>query len=98
MLSSLVVENVKTGEVKELTKPEDAPMIGLFVFAGNVPQTGLFGGLLEMEAGYILTDEDMRTNIPGVYAAGDVRAKKLRQIVTATADGAIAATEISKLL
>ena len=51
-----------------------------------------------MESGYIVTDENMRTNIKGVYAAGDVRVKTLRQVVTATADGAIAATTAEKFL
>ena len=51
-----------------------------------------------MENNYILTDEDMKTNIPGVFAAGDVRKKSLRQVVTAASDGAIAATQVEKYL
>ena len=59
----------------------------------------LFNGMLDMdEQGYILTDEDMHTNIPGVYAAGDVRRKSLRQVVTAVADGAVAAVQAEKFL
>ena len=64
----------------------------LFIAVGAIPQSGLFKGVLEMDGyGYIITDDDMRTNIPGVFAAGDVRRKTLRQLVTAAADGATAA-------
>ena len=70
---------------------------GVFIFAGYVPQSKLFEGVLELdEFGYVKTDEDMRTNIEGVFAAGDIRPKKLRQLVTAVADGAIAAIEAEK--
>lgn len=66
-------------------------MFGLFGFIGYLPNTELFADAgLEMENGYIRTDEDMQTNLPGVYAAGDLRVKSLRQVVTAAADGAIA--------
>jgi len=68
-------------------------MFGLFGFIGLLPNSGLFEGKLDMENGYILTDEDMRTSIPGVFAAGDIRKKSLRQVVTAAADGAIAAMQ-----
>lgn len=98
MLESFVVENVKTGEKKELFPDEDDGLFGIFVFIGFLPSTGLFEGSLEMEDGYIVTDADMRTNLPGVFAAGDNRVKSLRQVVTATADGAIAATQAEKYL
>lgn len=66
---------------------------GIFIFIGYQPQTELFKDKVEMDRyGYILTNENMETNIPGVYAAGDLRPKVLRQVVTAVADGAIAAT------
>ena len=75
------------------------PCEGLFIAAGRVPDTELFRGQLDMdEAGYLLADETTRTNIPGVYAVGDVRQKALRQIVTATADGAVAAHFIEEYL
>ena len=62
---------------------------GCFVFVGYDPISEAFKGQIELEErGYILTDEDMRTNIPGVFAAGDVRVKPLRQVITAAADGA----------
>lgn len=65
---------------------------GIFVSIGRKPATELFRGVLTLdEAGYIVADETTQTNIPGVYAAGDVRTKELRQVVTAVADGAVAA-------
>ncbi len=72
---------------------------GLFIAVGTVPQTQLVQGSLKLdEQGAILTDDHMRTGLPGVYAAGDVRVTPLRQVVTAAADGAIAATEAAKYL
>jgi thioredoxin reductase (NADPH) len=91
LLNALVVENVKTGEVTEIAPHDGDSTMGVFVFVGNKPQTGIFEGILDLEGGYIVTDCDMRTNVPGVYAAGDVRQKELRQLVTAAADGATAA-------
>jgi thioredoxin reductase (NADPH) len=74
-------------------------MFGVFGFIGMIPNTKVFEGILHMdERGYIKTDEDMHTNIPGVYAAGDVRVKSLRQVVTASADGAIAAVQVERSL
>jgi len=73
--------------------------MGVFVFIGYDPATSLFKGSLNMDtSGYLITDETMRTNIPGVFAAGDVRQKQLRQVVTATADGAIAAVMAEKYI
>ena len=64
---------------------------GIFVAIGNVPNTELINGQVELdEAGYVPADETTRTNIPGVFAVGDMRNKPLRQIVTAVADGAVA--------
>jgi len=72
---------------------------GLFVFAGYQPATSIFKDQITLDAaGYIPTDEFMQTNVPGVYAAGDLRSKSLRQIVTAVADGAIAATAAEKYI
>jgi len=73
--------------------------MGLFVFVGLVSQTELFKDKVDMnEQGYIITDQDMKTNIPGVFAAGDVREKSLRQVVTASGDGAIAAVIAEKYI
>ena len=65
---------------------------GIFVAIGNVPNTQLVNGKIELtQNGYIKTDEGMRTHISGVFAAGDIREKSLRQVVTAASDGALAA-------
>ena len=93
LLSSMTVKNVKTGELTEITADEDDGLFGLFGFIGYNPNSQLFEGVLDMENGYIKTDEHMHTNIPGVFAAGDIRVKSLRQVVTAAADGAIAAMQ-----
>ena len=85
-----------TGEITryEASKGEN---IGVFVFAGYAPETALVKGLADLnEQGYILTDRNMKTNVEGLYAAGDVCVKALRQVVTAVADGALAATELEK--
>lgn len=88
ILESLTVKNIKTGEVSELE------VNGCFVFVGYLPITELFKGKINMtDRGDIITDANMKTNIPGVFAAGDVREKSLRQVITAAADGAIAATQ-----
>jgi len=78
---------------------EEDNTFGVFVFVGYEPISAIFKGHIEMDKqGYILTDEDMRTNVPGIYAAGDIRPKRLRQLVTATSDGAIASTAIEKYI
>ncbi len=84
-VESVIVENVKTGEQTELTT--DA----VFIFTGMLPQTELVEMLPKDPAGYIITDENMETSVPGLFAAGDVRSKPFRQVVTAVSDGAIAA-------
>lgn len=93
LLSSMTVKNVKTGELTTIEADEDDGLFGLFGFIGYNPNSQLFEGMLDMENGYIKTDENMHTNIPGVFAAGDIRVKSLRQVVTAAADGAIAAMQ-----
>jgi thioredoxin reductase (NADPH) len=85
------VENVKTKVRKELVSD------GVFIFIGMKPNIDLFKDKLSLDQwGYIKTDEDMRTSIPGIYAVGDVISKKYRQITTAVADGTIAAMTIAK--
>lgn len=98
ILSTMVVKNVKTGELTTINADEEDGMFGLFGFIGLLPNTALFEGMLDMDKGYIKTDADMHTNIEGVYAAGDVRVKSLRQVVTAAADGAIAAMQAEKYI
>ena len=100
ILQTMVVKNVKTGELTTIEADEDDGMFGLFGFIGTIPNTKIFEGTgLELdERGYIPTDENMHTNIEGVYAAGDVRVKSLRQVVTAAADGAIASMQVEHRL
>ena len=93
LLSTMTVKNTKTGELTEVKADEDDGLFGLFGFIGYNPNSQLFEGMLDMENGYIKTDDNMHTNIPGVFAAGDIRVKSLRQVVTAAADGAIAAMQ-----
>lgn len=74
-------------------------LAGLFVAIGFLPETEIFEGLLDLtDDGYVKSQENCHTNMPGIFVAGDSRAKELRQLVTATADGAIAATEAIKYL
>ena len=98
LLSSMTVKNVKTGELTTVEADEDDGLFGLFGFIGYNPNSQLFEGMLDMEHGYIKTDENMHTNLPGVFAAGDIRVKSLRQVVTAAADGAIAAMQAEKFI
>ena len=98
LLSKMVLKNVKTGELTTYEADEEDGLFGLFGFIGMIPNSGLFEGIIEMDRGYIKTDDNMHTNIPGVYAAGDIRVKSLRQVVTAAADGAIAAMQAEKYL
>ena len=98
ILSGMTVKNVKTGELTRIDADEDDGMFGLFGFIGYNPRSDLFEGMIDMENGYIKTDDNMHTNIEGVYAAGDIRVKALRQVVTAAADGAIAAMQAEKYI
>lgn len=93
LLSRMTVKNTKTGEITAIEADAEDGIFGLFGFVGLLPDSDLFSGMINMENGYILTDEDMRTSLPGVFAAGDVRKKSLRQVITAAADGAIAAMQ-----
>ncbi|WP_151410569.1 thioredoxin-disulfide reductase [Anaerococcus sp. Marseille-P9784] len=94
---SIIIENVKTGEEKELKSDNNQP-IGVFIFIGYLPQTEIFQDQIEMENGYIKTNEDMKTNLEGIFAVGDTRVKKVRQMVTATSDGCIAAVIANRYL
>lgn len=95
-LRAIRCRNKLTGEVTEY-RSEAGDNIGVFVFAGYAPATGLIRGLADLnEQGYVLTDRSMKTSVDGLYAAGDVCVKALRQVVTAVGDGALAATELEK--
>ncbi len=91
-VSGLTVKNVKTGEVSAL------PLQGVFIAVGITPNSEIFEGLVEMDHGYIAADETGKTSAQGVFAAGDVRTKALRQIVTAVADGANAVASAERYL
>jgi thioredoxin reductase (NADPH) len=93
IVESVVLKNIKTGELTEMETN------GVFFFVGTVPETELLKGKVDLtEQGYIITNDLMETSVPGVYAAGDVRDKYLRQVVTAASDGAIAAVAAEKYL
>ena len=92
-LRSVALKNLKTNEIL------DIPVDTCFLFIGYVPNTEIFKGIINMtRAGYVLTNEKMETNIPGVFAAGDVRDKFLKQVATAVGDGAIAGYAAEKYL
>ena len=96
VLTYIKYKNNVTGVVTEYNAQEGDDF-GVFVFAGYVPETGLVKGIADLnEAGYIITDKSQKTSVDGLYAAGDVCIKPLRQVVTAVSDGALAATELEK--
>lgn len=94
IVSGVLVKNINTGEITEM------PIDGVFFFVGTVPKTEFLKdcGVEMNQQGYIITNEMMETNIPGVYAAGDARVKYLRQVVTACSDGAVAAVAAEKYI
>lgn len=91
-VTGVKVKNVKTGETTELA------LDGVFIAVGITPDSRVFDGLVDMEAGFIKAGEDGATSLPGLYAAGDVRTKAMRQIVTAAADGANCVHSIDEYL
>lgn len=97
LVSWISLRDEMTGQVR--TERYDEGSFGVFVFVGRVPATSLVSGMVELdETGHVITDERMATRVPGLFAAGDVRSKALRQIVTAASDGAIAATSVAAYL
>jgi len=93
LVEGVKVKNIKTDEISDLD------VNGVFVFIGSVPNTDFLQGKVAMDKwGYIITNDKMETDVPGVYAVGDARVKYLRQVVTAAADGAIAAVAAEKYL
>ena len=94
----VVLKDRKTGEEKVYTA-DDGDFYGVFVFVGYAPENGLLQGKVDLNPqGYVITDRDQKINIDGVYAAGDICVKNLRQVVTAVSDGAVAATSLEKYL
>ena len=99
LIESMTLENIKDGSITEIKADPNDGTFGIFISIGHNPATEIYQGKLELcEKGYIVTDEDMKTNIDGVFAAGDIREKNLRQVVTAASDGAIAAVEAGKYI
>ncbi|MEW9123517.1 MAG: thioredoxin-disulfide reductase [Thermotaleaceae bacterium] len=99
IVESIVFRNTLTDEIQEYHASEEDGTFGIFVFVGYQPLSDLYTGQIDLDpAGYIPTDDNMKTNIPGVFAAGDIRVKSLRQVVTAVADGAIAAVQAEKYI
>lgn len=96
MVQEMTIVNNQTGEEEVIVADEEDGLFGIFMFVGYKPQTQIYEGLLNMEHGYIKTDDNMKTNVEGIFAAGDCRVKSLRQVITACADGAIAATQAEK--
>ena len=91
-LSEIDIESLADGSVETVS----CPGAGVFSYAGATPNTGMLDGAIELDAaGYIVTDEAMRTSVDGVFAAGDIRSKKVRQVATAVGDGAIAGMSAS---
>ncbi len=93
VVERMVLKDTVTGELRTIEADEDDGTFGIFVFIGFVPNTKLLEGQVELENGYVLCDDNMKTNLPGVFAAGDCRKKSLRQVITAAADGAVAAMQ-----
>lgn len=92
-VTGVVLKNVKDGSERTL------PVDGVFILIGTDPQTEILRGHVTLDpSGYVITNDDMHTNVPGVFAAGDCRRKSLRQMVTAASDGAIAAVEAEKYI
>ena len=98
IVEAITIRNTETNETTRFEADEEDGLIGIFSFIGYLPQSKIFENVVEMENGYIKTDEKMATNVPGVYAAGDVRVKNVRQVVTASGDGCTAAVAVEKYL
>ncbi|MDY3007372.1 thioredoxin-disulfide reductase [Anaerococcus porci] len=96
-VNELILKNTQTNELKTIKNDDNSPF-GVFIYIGNIPQTDLFKDQIELIDGYIPTDEDMKTNLKGVFAIGDTRVKKIRQMVTATSDGCIASEMANKYI
>jgi len=97
IVEEMILKDTKTGEKTTIKAPEEFGTFGIFVFIGYVPNTDVFKGEIELnEKGYIETCQNLKTCKPGIFAAGDIREKSLRQVITAAADGAIAAIQAEK--
>lgn len=99
IVESMVIEDVNTGEQTTFEADEEDGTFGVFIFIGYLPESDLFEGIVDIdEYGYIESDAEMHTNVSGVFVAGDIRPKNLRQVITACGDGAIAAHSAQKFV
>ncbi len=99
LVEKMTLRNKKTGEETVIHASEEDGTFGIFVMVGYIPQTKLFENVIELgRGGYIIGDANMKTNVEGVFVAGDCREKPLRQVVTATGDGAIATISAEKYI
>jgi len=96
ILRAMNIVNNKTGEKTKILPKEGDMMFGVFIFVGYIPESTVFDGKVVTDRNYIVSDETMKTSVEGVFVAGDVRVKELRQVVTAVNDGAIAAINARK--
>lgn len=96
ILGAMNIVNNKTGEKTKIVPREGDMIFGVFIFIGYVPESSIFEGKIETNRNYVVSDGSMKTNVEGVFVAGDVRVKELRQVVTAVNDGAIAAVNAGK--
>ncbi|MEB3024753.1 MULTISPECIES: NAD(P)/FAD-dependent oxidoreductase [unclassified Parvimonas] len=96
LLGAMNIVNNKTGEKTKIVPREGDMIFGVFIFVGYIPESSLIEGKIETDRNYIVSNETMKTSVEGVFAAGDVRVKELRQVVTAVNDGAIAAINARK--
>lgn len=96
ILGAMNIVNNKTGEKTKIVPREGDMIFGVFIFIGYVPESSIFEGKVETNRNYVVSDGVMKTNVEGVFVAGDVRVKELRQVVTAVNDGAIAAVNAGK--
>ena len=96
LLGSMNIINNKTGEKTKIIPREGDMIFGVFIFVGYIPESTIFNGKIDTDRDYIVSDETMKTSVEGVFVAGDVRVKELRQVVTAVNDGAIAAINARK--
>ncbi len=95
-VDEILLENVISGNIESLKADPQNGMMGVFIYAGYSPNSDIWKNIIKMDAkGYIITDDAMKTNIPGVFAAGDIRQKLLRQVATAVSDGAVSAISAS---
>lgn len=97
-IEGMTIKNLIDGTISDIKADTETGTFGVFIFIGYKPNTEYYFGKLEVDKGYLVTDENMKTNISGVFAAGDIRRKSLRQVVTAAADGAIAAVQAEKYI